>query len=77
MPNGLFREASFIVVTYGVNRKTSSQLTSRPVRVALNHPSPYVKVDSTALTFGPTILCEDVIVEMCACRAHGSDGPDP
>jgi hypothetical protein len=41
-------------------------LTSWPTRVALNHPSPYENVDASALTFGATILWEDVMTLNCA-----------
>lgn len=65
MPDGLFRRN--IVICHGWGKiKTQLSLTSWPARVALNHPSADVTVDSTALALGVTILCADVMTLSCA-----------
>ena len=53
-----------INITYWVFLKP--KLTSWPIKVILNHPSPYTKVDVSALTLGLTILCADVMTSNCA-----------
>ena len=47
-------------------KKNQFSLTSWPIKANLNHPSPYTKVEASALTLGLTILCADVMTSNCA-----------